>query len=586
MILIAIQDSDLATKLKDDLYESSIDAKVINVSDRGFVSELYDQDISAVVADHCYKSLPIEASSDILNSIARRILVLVLKGNDNMVDTAGNYEFDNAVTIVDASRYNDILTTATLFGNIISSLGGIKARCKSIPFYNPQIPTTMLKNFGGLGILTIDAGSFNKISVKYGTDVYEKMKEIFNDILFDVWGMPGCFRDNDILCKKSLTSNSFYIFMNQSRGTVALPHPGALEKVAERVSHVIHNALWDELFKPRDSRRIPDCIESIPLVGVGFFGVLNNPCIEVHEILESGIEASKQMAAYQLKRARERQRELMQTLIQSQELLKPHYQAVFFLEKLTKAKVDEVKKTNSIYPLRKQIFGFESLIRVNQNAVERENSFNSGLDSKYLRPDVLFSLAKYTKVALELDQACMKHAAKFGKDLPGTLMVNILPRNLYYVEKLKSSFSDTKKLMFEISESEAISNFDLMLKSRDHLEEHNIGIAADDFGKGYSSLERIIKIRPHVIKFDQGMIRGIDRDSVKKAYVAGLVKAAKILDTTILAEGVETWDEAKVLKEMGVELVQGFLLHRPQESRAILEQLDQNSKPKKINKVS
>jgi EAL domain-containing protein (putative c-di-GMP-specific phosphodiesterase class I) len=127
--------------------------------------------------------------------------------------------------------------------------------------------------------------------------------------------------------------------------------------------------------------------------------------------------------------------------------------------------------------------------------------------------------------------------------------------------------------MFEVSESEAINNLDLMLKSRDHLERHNMGIAADDFGKGYSSLERIIKIRPDVIKFDRGMIQEIDKDPVKQAYVRGLVTAAKILNTTILAEGVETWEEAAVLKEMGIELIQGFLLHRPMAAKIIKDQL-------------
>ena len=235
--------------------------------------------------------------------------------------------------------------------------------------------------------------------------------------------------------------------------------------------------------------------------------------------------------------------------------------------------VDKVKETQSISILKDHIYGFKSLIRVNQDAVNKENSFDSGLDPKYLRPDVLFSLAKYTKVALELDQACMKHAARQAKGLPGTLMINILPRNLYYIDRLKGDFERQNQLMFEISESEAISNFDLMIKSRDHLEKHNMHIAADDFGKGYSSLERIIKIKPHVIKFDRGMIQDIDKDEVKQAYVKGLVRAGKILNTTLLAEGVETWEEAEVLKGMGVELIQGFLLHRPQEFEVIMDQI-------------
>ncbi|SME96516.1 EAL domain-containing protein [Pseudobacteriovorax antillogorgiicola] len=585
MIVIATQDKALAKQLKDDLYEASMDSRIIDVNDKAFIAHFYKQEVTAIIADEEYQTLPSEATIDILNSLARRMPVLVLRGElpHKDMNNSNSHEFNDALTVLAKENYNDILTTASLFSGIVANQG-VKARCKSIPFYNSQIPISMLNSFGGLGILTIDASSFNKISVEYGSDVYAKMKEVFHDILFDLWGRPGCFRDSDVICRKSMTSNTYVIFMNRSRDTGALPHPGALERVADRISNSIHNALWDELFAPRTNRRIPSCVESIPLVGVGFFGVLNNPCIDVQEILDSGLEASKQMASSQQKRGRERQRELMQTLIQSEDLLTPYYQGVFNLQNLSKELVDKVHADKSITPLKSHIYGFESLIRVNQEAVQKENNFESGVDSRYLRPDVLFSLAKYTKVALELDQACMKHAAKYAKDLPGTLMINILPRNLYYIERLRTSFERKERLMFEISESEAISNFDLMMKSRDHLEKHHMGIAADDFGKGYSSLERIIRIKPHVIKFDRGMIQNIDKDSVKQAYVKGLVRAAKILNTTILAEGVETWEEAAVLQKMGVELIQGFLLHRPQEVHLILEQI--GKKPSKLDTVA
>lgn len=573
MIIIATQQQQLAGELEAGLTEQGLEVRLIDINERAFLHHFYQIDVTAIIADERFPNFPPEASVDIFNSLGRRIPVMILRdrfdGTQRKVKEAD--QLNDQLTVLYNDQTDDIITTASLFAGV--SDDGIKSRCKSIPFYNPQIPISMLRTFGGLGILTIDASSFNKISVEYGIDVYNQIKLVFHDILFTLWGRPGCFRDSDVICRRSLTSNTYYIFMNRSRETGALPYPGALERVADRISNAIHNALWEELFAPRRERRIPNCLQSVPLIGVGFFGVLNNPCIDVQEILDGGLEASKQMAFAQQKRGKERQRELMQTLIQSEELLKPYYQGVFQLQNLTKELVEEVKSNQSILPLKDLIYGFESLIRVNHDAVDRENCFDSGVDSKYLRPDVLFSMAKYTKVALELDQACMKHAAKFAVKLPGTLMINILPRNLYYIERLKSSFERVHDIMFEVSESEAINNLDLMMKSREHLEKSKMGIAADDFGKGYSSLERIIKIKPHVIKFDRGMIQDINKDPVKQAYVRGLVKAAKILNTTILAEGVETWEEAEILKDMGVELIQGFLLHRPEEVSRILMQL-------------
>src|SRR5690606_37501844 len=131
--------------------------------------------------------------------------------------------------------------------------------------------------------------------------------------------------------------------------------------------------------------------------------------------------------------------------------------------------------------------------------------------------------------------------------------VNILPRNLYYIDRLNHAFEGREHIIFEVSESEAINNFELMMKARALLESKNMGIAADDFGKGYASLERIIKIKPNLIKFDRSMIQDIHEDPVKQAYVRGLVKAGKILNTVVLAEGVEKWEEAKVLQDMGID---------------------------------
>ena len=135
---------------------------------------------------------------------------------------------------------------------------------------------------------------------------------------------------------------------------------------------------------------------------------------------------------------------------------------------------------------------------------------------------------------------------------------------------------DRKDLMFEVSETEAINNFDLMLKVRQSLEQMQMRIATDDFGRGYSGLEQIIKIKPDLIKLDRSLIQDIHCDLPKQAFVSGLVRAAKISKATILAEGVELWDEAIVLQAMGIDLIQGYLLHRPQASMVIEMDLEEH----------
>lgn len=578
MIIVGVCEDELAKTVTSMFHRNQLASAVVNPGSQDFISRVYQDDVIALILDHRSDLLPADALVDISNAISSRIPVFIITNSDlpdefQNFPLSGSRQFSERISFVSPKQIGNV--AATIRSLLGQARPAYERDLQFIPSYHSQIPSVLLRRFGGLAILTVDASSLNKISVEYGSDVYQTVKKVFQDVMLDLWGRPGAFRDSDIICRLPNSPNMFYIFMNSSRKTGALPNPGVLEQVADRVSSTIYNALWSELDGTGKGGRLPACLQTIPLIGVGFSGVLDNPCISVEELIDGGLESSKKMAQAQLRRSRERQRELMQTLIQSENLLTPHFQGVFRLQGLEKHHMEKAQKLKSLKPLEPFIFGFESLIRVNENEIRQISSFSGGLDFKFLKPEVLFSLAKQTKVALELDQACMRMAADEAKDLPGTLMVNILPRNLYYVDRLESLFSGVKRIMLEVSESEAISNQDLMLRAREHLSCVNIQIAADDFGRGYSSLERIIRVRPNVIKFDRSMVCDIDKDKVKEAYVRGLVQAAKILNTTILAEGVERWEEAVVLRQMGVDLIQGFLFHKPQRCKKILQQLNQ-----------
>ncbi len=580
MILIATKNQKLGKQLRKELTASSFPCRILDVGQVDLFKDFYATDVSAVVCDGEFDNLPDGLSIDVLNSLGRRIPVIVMKQDEGVPEVANNKveegHISEHVTVIPAHRVDDIVNTLKICvaGHVKKD---VKAQLRSIPFYNPLIPIRMLRDNGALAILTIDASEFSKVAVEYGFDVYMRVKEAFANMLFDLWGTPGSFRESDVIFRKSMHSNTYVIFLSRSRDRGVLPLPGALERAADRVSFVIQNAMWKELFTPGPKRMIPDCVRALPHFGIGTFGVINNPCMDIHEILERGLDSSRDAAVAQINRLYQKQRELMQTLIHSEEFLTPHFQAIFHLKGITQEDTEEFKRTRSISHLTPHLYGFESLIRVNQQQVVEELKGVDGIDPKFLRPDVIFSMAKETKVALELDQACLKLAAKFSSALPGNLMVNILPRNLYHIERLNQSFQGRKGIMFEVSESEAINNLDLVMKAKDVLEKGAMKIVADDFGRGYSSLERVIKLQPHVIKFDRSMVQDIHKDPIKQVYVKGLVRAGKILKTLVLAEGVELWEEAVVLQEMGIDLIQGFLLHQPQSVEKILEQVQEPS---------
>ena len=581
MIFIGIKNIALAKNLKTRLMALGTKVKVCRPGEKGFLNSLYDKENSAIVTEMKFSRFSTDVSIDILNSLCQRMPVVVLTSENT--PTSANRYLGHEITVVDSQGEDEILASLGVFVNLDSI--SVRKFSQSIPYFNVQMAVDRLKTDSGLGIIYIDTSAFNKIGLKYGVDVYAKLKDIFQDILFSQWGEVGSFRESDILCRKSRTSNVYYLFLTKSRNTGSLPHPGALNKLSDRLTANVQNAIWEELTTRK--RNLPACVTSLPAPSIGYIGVLDNPCIDPCDIVENGIERAKRVAMAQSKRQKEMQLELMQTLIQSDSLLQPNYQAVFHLADVTKEDALAANEQNSIAPLADSIYGFESLIRVNiegtKEIVESGHLEITGLEPKFLRPDILFNMAENTKVSLELDQACLKQAAKHAPGLPGVLMVNILPRNLYYIDKLKFIFKNLKGLIFEVSESEAINNFDLMKKSCSLLESLGMHIAADDFGKGFSSLERIIQIKPAIIKFDRSMIENIHADPIKQAYVRGMVEAARIINTTVLAEGVETWEETEVLQSLGIDLVQGYLFHRPSTKEQILKQLTKAAETKEAS---
>lgn len=564
MIKIISTKDELATRITSLLKIYEVVSSHAKPGTKVAMLSMYDPEVTAVVVDHRVPNIPECAWFDMLSSLGKRIPVVILMSSDVKLDSNNLLRVPETATCLIDPTAEEVVSVLDTVG----AVGGEYRRVNrsAIAVYNPQVPLHMLRKNGSLSVLLIDASSFRKIAIEYGVEAYNRVQDCFNHLLMEIWGTAGSFRGSDVLCRRSANSNTYYIFLEQSRSAGAVPAPGILERLADRLVVKLHNAFWKELFIEKNKRMVPECIAIVPDLAVGFATSINNPCVDTLELVENLLDSAVEESRIQLRRMKERQRELLQTLIHTPGLLEPHYQAVFDLQALTKAEVDECIRTKSIDGLRSHLYGFESLIRVRREALENLfDSTNPGfLESRFLRPDVLFSLSHLAKVGLELDQACLAQAVAHSGNLPGTLMMNILPRNLYNIDKLRHLLGSRKSLMFEVSESEAISNFDLMLKVRESLESMDMRIATDDFGRGYSGLEQIIKLKPDLIKLDRSLIMDIHIDLPKQAFLHGLVKAAKISSSCILAEGVELWEEAEILQKMGVDLIQGFLLHKPQ----------------------
>ncbi len=94
-------------------------------------------------------------------------------------------------------------------------------------------------------------------------------------------------------------------------------------------------------------------------------------------------------------------------------------------------------------------------------------------------------------------------------------------------------------------------------------------LAIDDLGAGYGSLSALALVRPELVKLDMSLVRGIDRDPVRREVVRGIGAMCAHLDTTWLCEGVETEAELATVIAAGTQLVQGYLIGRPARTPAV-----------------
>jgi len=95
----------------------------------------------------------------------------------------------------------------------------------------------------------------------------------------------------------------------------------------------------------------------------------------------------------------------------------------------------------------------------------------------------------------------------------------------------------------------------------------------DDFGTGYASLSQLQQMPVDVLKIDRVFVIALGSDEQARDLLEAILGVGRALSLTVIAEGVEDESQLVVLKDMGCECAQGFLLGRPSDARAVLAQL-------------
>jgi EAL domain-containing protein (putative c-di-GMP-specific phosphodiesterase class I) len=175
----------------------------------------------------------------------------------------------------------------------------------------------------------------------------------------------------------------------------------------------------------------------------------------------------------------------------------------------------------------------------------------------------------------KFDQACRVKAIESASErfyAPHLrLSINFMPNAVYEPSAcIKASINaanrtgfDLARIIFEFTENEPMRDTGHVTNIIAAYKEFGFQTALDDFGAGYAGLGLLCRIQPDLIKIDMDVLRGLERSAPRRAIVRGIFTIAQELGIAVLAEGVETHAELDVLRDMGVELFQGYLFGMP-----------------------
>ncbi len=191
-------------------------------------------------------------------------------------------------------------------------------------------------------------------------------------------------------------------------------------------------------------------------------------------------------------------------------------------------------------------------------------------NGSYEMPDSFFRVCSERNVLTLVDHVCLRQAIAAAMTLPPYVRfhLNIFPTTLLAIpsEHLLANFPQPiprRTFWLEISEQQIIGDPSYLLDAVRALRAAGLMIAIDDVGFGSSCLESLVVLEPEMIKIDKRCVIGIDRDPSRVAQLQRYMDIARTLGCEVVAEGIETAAELRIVRDLGVEYGQGYFWGKP-----------------------
>ena len=213
-----------------------------------------------------------------------------------------------------------------------------------------------------------------------------------------------------------------------------------------------------------------------------------------------------------------------------------------------------------------RVLGFEGLIRPTA-------------ESPFPDAGSLFVAAEAVGRTVELDAACFDVVATAARSIPvdQVLSINLSPRTVETHDFKAASILallahhgiDPRRLIIEITERDTVHDVARLRSNLAELQQGGIRIAADDVGAGNAGLRLLSQIRFDIVKIDLSLVQEGAQRASSRAVLRSIRDLARRWGAFIVAEGVETPEQLRMVRELGVSAGQGYLLGRPTASVAL-----------------
>ncbi|HLM61398.1 MAG TPA: EAL domain-containing protein [Pyrinomonadaceae bacterium] len=216
------------------------------------------------------------------------------------------------------------------------------------------------------------------------------------------------------------------------------------------------------------------------------------------------------------------------------------------------------------------IWGYECLMRGRR------------MDGSLVGAMQLLEWANKESLKFMLDRVCrethLENAGRLNFGADCRFLINFLPTAIYQPEyclqtslaAMRRSGLTARQVIFEVVETEKVLDTEHLLRILDFYRKSGFGVALDDMGSGYAGLSLLADLQPDLIKIDREIVCKSVNSKSHLNVCASLVKMGHDNGQLVLAEGVETVEEATLMESLGIDLFQGYYFGKPQPRENLL----------------